>query len=98
MLPLQNNDLSKKQKTKNKPLLRKCLKGKQVHVNKTFVLQAVWLIWFIVAEGQQEAAFHRCNNEQSYRFETMLKTQRWDLKPKHITVTGSGAPSLHDRT
>lgn len=29
--------------------------------------------------------------------ETLLKTLRWDLKPKHIVMTGSGTPSLHDR-
>lgn len=29
--------------------------------------------------------------------ETVLKTLRWDLKPKHIFMTGSGAPSLRNR-
>lgn len=59
------------------------MKGKQVHVNKTFVLQAVWLIFlFIVAEGQQGAAFHRCDNEQSYRFRDFVENSEVGFKAK----------------
>lgn len=28
---------------------------------------------------------------------TVSETLRWDFKPKHIVMTGSGTPSLHDR-
>lgn len=48
----------------------------------TFVLQAVWLIWFIVAEGQQGAAFHRCDNEQSYCFRDFVENSEVRFKAK----------------
>lgn len=71
-----------------------CLKSQQAKVNKTFVVQSglEWL-W-----ANKELPFIAVTMNRATVSETLLKTLRWDLKPKHIFKTGSGAPSLHNKT